>query len=193
MESVYLRALETDDVDRTYKWHNDRELYRTMGEFHYVSRTTDEEWLRKKQAFSTSEVNLAICLTNTRSTSAISTFETSTGSPATPSFGFFRRARPAIQGVWPGSRSRVDEHAFEDLGLLRTYCVVLGDDRPAIRAYEKCGFVDGRKAAEAFLRRGTVQGLLGHGACAPTIFRPTARDTHRQQISGNGQNDNEVR
>ena len=59
MESVYLRALELDDLDRTYKWHNDRELYRAMGEFHYVSRATEEEWLRKKQVFSTNEVNLA--------------------------------------------------------------------------------------------------------------------------------------
>ena len=63
METIYLRALEHNDLDRTYKWHNDHELYRTMGVFHYASRATDEEWLRKKQMFSDEEVNLAICLT----------------------------------------------------------------------------------------------------------------------------------
>ena len=34
-----------------------------MGVFHYASRASDEEWLRKKQMFSDEEVNLAICLT----------------------------------------------------------------------------------------------------------------------------------
>ena len=63
MKPVYLRALELDDLDRTYKWHNDSELYKTIGVFQvYVHRTTDEEWLRKKLAFSNEEVNLAICL-----------------------------------------------------------------------------------------------------------------------------------
>jgi len=64
MEPVYLRALELDDLERTYKWHNDPEMYRTLGgAFHHVSHVTEEEWLRKMVVSSPNEVNLAICLT----------------------------------------------------------------------------------------------------------------------------------
>ena len=65
MEPVYLRALELGDLDRTYKWHNDPELYKKLvGSFHYFSRATEEEWLQKKQVYSPQEVDLAICLTD---------------------------------------------------------------------------------------------------------------------------------
>jgi RimJ/RimL family protein N-acetyltransferase len=63
MEPVYLRALELEDLERTWKWHNDPELYETLqGTFHHVSRATEEDWLRKKVVYSPQELNLAICL-----------------------------------------------------------------------------------------------------------------------------------
>jgi hypothetical protein len=63
MKSIFLRSLELDDLDRTCKWHNDPELYNTLaGVFRYVSRATEEEWFRKKQALSQEKANLDKCL-----------------------------------------------------------------------------------------------------------------------------------
>ena len=59
---VYLRPLAQDDLDRVLKWHNDPELYSTLGgHFRYVSREAETEWLRRRLE-ARDEVNLAICL-----------------------------------------------------------------------------------------------------------------------------------
>lgn len=63
---VYLRALDISDLERSYKWHSDPDLYKSLlSPFRFASRSAEEEWLRKKSAFSNEEVNLAICLTET--------------------------------------------------------------------------------------------------------------------------------
>ena len=170
MESVYLRALETDDLERTYKWHNDRELYRTMGEFHYVSRTTDEEWLRKKQAFSTNEVNLAICLTGSsqhigniylRNIDWIARnaeLRIFIGEPDQRSQGYGRAAVRALV-----------KHAFEDLGLVRLYLIVIDGNDAARRAYEKCGFVVEGKFRKHFFNQGQFKDCWVMGLCADDL------------------------
>jgi len=64
LKLVYLRAFELTDLERTYKWHNDPGLYESVcGAYRYISRTSEKEWLENKSAFSNTELNLAICLT----------------------------------------------------------------------------------------------------------------------------------
>src|ERR1035438_203259 len=59
---VYLRPLAQDDLDRVLNWHNDAELYSSLGgHFRYVSREAETEWLRRRVE-ARDEVNLAICL-----------------------------------------------------------------------------------------------------------------------------------
>ena len=170
MESVYLRALELDDLDRTHKWHSDRELYRTMGEFHYVSRATEEEWLRKKQAFSTSEVNLAVCLTDSSQhignvylrnidwVARHAELRIFLGEPDLRSKGYGQAAIRLLM-----------THAFEDLGLLRIYLFVLEDNQSAIRAYEKCGFVMEGKLRRHFFGEGRFKDYLIMGLCTDDL------------------------
>ena len=65
-EPVVLRSLEPGDVERTHRWHNSPALYEFLASpFRYVSRATEEEWLARRGAYSTSEVNLAICVRDT--------------------------------------------------------------------------------------------------------------------------------
>jgi RimJ/RimL family protein N-acetyltransferase len=174
MESVYLRALELDDLDRTYKWHNDRELYKTIGVFHPVSRATDQEWLHKKQAYSNDEVNLAICVT--------------TNSEHSEHIGniYLRNidwiARTAELRIFigePDQRSKgygqaairlLIRHAFDDLGLLRVYLFVYDDNKAAIRSYEKCGFVIEGKLRKHFFIAGKFKDCLVMGICADDLI-----------------------
>jgi len=153
MEPVYLRALESDDLERTHKWHNDHRMYNIMGgTFHYVSRATEEEWLRKKQAYSPQEVSLAICLTETSQ---------HIGNIYLRAIDWI--ARHAELQIWigePDQRSRgygyaaislFLKYAFDTLGLRRIYLYVL-EGNPSIRLYEKCGFiVEGKLRKHAFI------------------------------------------
>ena len=170
MESVYLRALELDDLDRTYKWHNDQALYRTMGVFHFVSRGTDAEWLRKKQAFSNEEVNLAICLTeNSQHIGNIylrnidwiarhGELRILIGEPDQRSKGYGQAAIRLLI-----------KHAFQDLGLLRLYLFVLEDNKAALRAYETCGFILEGKLRKQFFGEGKFKDYMIMGLCADDL------------------------
>jgi RimJ/RimL family protein N-acetyltransferase len=153
MEPVYLRALELGDMERTHKWHNDQRMYRIMGGvFHYVSRATEEEWLRKKQAYSPQEVSLAVCLTENSQ---------HIGNVYLRNIDWI--ARHAEIQIWigePDERSKgygsaafrlMIEYAFHNLGLRRLYGFILEDNKPSIRMFEKCGFVvEGRLRKHAF-------------------------------------------
>lgn len=50
MEPVYLRALEIEDLERTYKWHNDASLYKISGSpFRFISKSAEKAWLTRKK------------------------------------------------------------------------------------------------------------------------------------------------
>jgi UDP-4-amino-4,6-dideoxy-N-acetyl-beta-L-altrosamine N-acetyltransferase len=167
MESVYLRVLELGDLDRTYKWHNDPELYRTMGVFHYVSRATDEEWLRKKQAFSTSEVNLAICLSsNSQHIGDIYLRNIDWIARHAELHVFIAEPDQRSKGYGQAAVRLLIKHAFQNLGLQRLHLLVLEDNKPAIKVYEKCGFVvEGRLRRHVF-KNGKFKDVLFMGLCA---------------------------
>lgn len=166
-EPVYLRALEVQDLERTHKWHNDPCLYETLvGPFRYVARSSEEEWLRRKVAYSPDQVNLAICLADTGD---------HIGNIYLQKIDWMARsAELAIFIGDPGCRSRgygssalrqIIGHAFNDLGLLRVYLSVLEDNAVAIRAYEKCGFiVEGRLRKHAF-KQGHFKDIVLMGVC----------------------------
>jgi len=174
MESVYLRALEIGDLDRTHKWHNDPELYRTMGIFHYVSRATDEEWLRKRQAFSTSELNLAICLTSdSQHIGNIYLRNIDWIARNAELRIFIGDQEQRSKGLGQAAIRLLIKHAFQDLGLMRLYLFVLEDNEPAIRAYEKCGFVIEGNLRKHFFNEGRLKNYLVMGLCADDLSERT--------------------
>jgi RimJ/RimL family protein N-acetyltransferase len=168
MESVYLRALELDDLERTHRWHNDPTLYETLvGPFRHVNRTSEEEWLRQKQSFPSQEVNLAICLASD---------STHIGNAYLRDIDWIAR-RAEVSGLFiaePGQRSHgygkaslrlLIGHAFGDLGLLRLYAFCLETNQPIQRVLEACGFaVEGKMRRHAF-KAGEFQDVLVFGLC----------------------------
>jgi RimJ/RimL family protein N-acetyltransferase len=150
---VFLRALDESDLERTYRWHNDPELYHTLVDgFHFVSKQAERDWLAKQVSYSQSEVSLAICL-----------------SPGGEHIGnvYLRSINPAsrnaVLGIFIGEKDyqrhgfgrqalcETLRHAFNDLGLQRVYFEVLADNEPAIRLYEKVGFrTEGRLRSHVF-------------------------------------------
>lgn len=168
---MYLHAPEAEDLERTWKWHNDPELYKTLlGTFHYVSRATEEDWLGKKLIYSPQELNLAICL---RSDSQ------HIGNVYLRSIDWFARHGEVelflgevvhrSKGYGQAAMRLLVKYAFHDLGLVRLYSPILEDNEPSIRMFEKCGFVlEGKLRKHAFkdgrLKDVLVMGLVAENA-----------------------------
>jgi len=166
MEPVYIRALELDDLERTYRWHNNPEIYKTMGVFHHVSRATDEEWLHKKAAFSNTELNLAICLTNgSQHIGNIYLRNIEWIARNAELRIFIGELDQTSKGYGQAAVRLLIQHAFRDLGLVRVYLFVLEDNKAAIKAYEKCGFVIEGKLRKHFFNEGKFHNLLVMGLC----------------------------
>jgi len=173
---VYLRALDEQDLERTLRWHNDPELYRTLVDgFRLVSKISEHEWLAKRTSYSPSEVNLAICL-----------------SPGDKHIGniYLRPinlvSRHAVLGIFIGEQahrghgyghqaiSQALTHAFDDLGLERVYFEVLPDNKKAIQLYERVGFkTEGRLRNHVF-KEGKFKDVLVMGILR-TEFKTTKR------------------
>jgi RimJ/RimL family protein N-acetyltransferase len=61
-ESIYLRMLEQDDWQFTYKWHNDPDLQRfTCGPMRIVSKEIEQAWVQSVVSDNRKDIYLAIC------------------------------------------------------------------------------------------------------------------------------------
>jgi RimJ/RimL family protein N-acetyltransferase len=167
-ESVYLRHLNLDDLDRVYRWHNNPDLYETLvATFRHVSRIAEEEWFRKKIAYSTQEVNLAICLTTNSQHIGNIYLQDIDWVTRHASIGIFL-GEPDEQSKGYGMAATVlaIKHAFQDLGLNRVYATILADNKAVIKLSEKVGFVvEGRLRKHCF-KNGEFKDLLMIGICA---------------------------
>ena len=165
---VFLRALQASDLERTLRWHNDPELYRQLvGPFRFVSPEAEQTWLAKKCAFSSDEVNLAICLEGTGEHIGNIYLRAIDWIARHGEVGIFI-AEPARQSRGSGQAALglLIRHAFGDLGLRRLYLWVLEDNARAIRAYEKCGFAVEGKLRRHVFKHGRLHNLLVMGLCA---------------------------
>lgn len=145
---VYLRGIESADVERIMKWHNCKELYDNLvGVFRYVNRQNEEEWIINVSKASNNYINLAICIIGTNE---------HIGNIYLRNIDWI--SRNAEMHIFIGDmmyRSKgygfhawclLMDYAFKTLGLNRLYCHVLSSNEKAIKLYEKCNF--------------TVEGLL---------------------------------
>lgn len=167
MEPVYLRSLESSDLDLCYQWHSDKSLYETLwGPFHYVSRQSVASWLDRKIAYSNEEMNFAMCARETGK---------HIGNIYLRSINWIcRHAELSIfigeqaergKGFGQSAVRQLVFYAFNDLGLNKVYLDVLADNHPAIHIYEKCGFrVEGTLKNHAF-KNGAWKDVVVMGVC----------------------------
>jgi len=167
-EPVFLRALAMGDLNRTLKWHNDPALYATLGgAFRPVSRAVEREWLRRKRAFTSGEINLAICAAKTGlHVGNIYLRNLDWVARRGEVHIFIGDRKHRRKGYGQSAVRQLAEQAFRTLGLQRLYLLVLADNAAAIKTYEKCGFVvEGRLRRHAF-KGGRFKDMLAMGRCA---------------------------
>jgi RimJ/RimL family protein N-acetyltransferase len=158
MEPVYLRALEVEDLERTHKWHNDPSLF--------VSRSTEEHWLKQKCAFSKNEVNLAICLKDTNDhIGNIYLRDIDWISRRGTLHIFIGDAENRGKGYGQSAIRQLISYAFDELNLHKISLTILTDNEVARHMYEKCGFtVEGTLKRHVY-KNGQYKDAIFIGLC----------------------------
>ena len=130
------------DLERTWKWHNDAELYANLGgTFRPTSRASEEEWLRQMTAWSTGRRPGNLCKGSGGACWQYLPSVIDWNSRRAELHIFI--GEPACRGRGLGdcqTAVRLVDYAFNQLGLRRIYLEVLAENASAIRVYEKCGF-----------------------------------------------------
>ncbi len=171
LDSVYLRSLEPEDLERVHAWHNDPAMYESlMGTFHYVSRPTVENWLRSKCVFSDREINLAICLkSNSQHIGNIYLRDIDHVSRHGLAHIFIGESQERGKRYGQQATRMLVEYAFNELALHRVYTYVLEDNIASIRMFEKCGFAVEGKMRNHVYKRGVYRDVVILGVCAGDV------------------------
>jgi RimJ/RimL family protein N-acetyltransferase len=171
MTLVYLRSLEVTDLDRTYKWHSNADLYKYLiGTFHFIGRETEEDWLRKKQIYSPNEVNLAICLReDDQHIGNLYLRNIDWVARHAELHIFIGESNKRSMGYGQDAVSLLVEYAFKELGLLRIHLLVLAENKRAIRVYEKCGFVIEGLLRKHVFKGGEFKDAIYMGLCSSDL------------------------
>jgi len=141
--SVYLRSLEVTDIEKCHKWHNDHDLNRYFGSaFRFVSHFSEEEWIRKKVAYSLTEINLAICLTSTQEHIGNAYIRDINWVNRNAEIHIFIGEKNLRgRGYGTAALHLIIKHCFYDINLERLYLHVFKENIAAIKCYLKTGFV----------------------------------------------------
>jgi len=184
---VYLRALELGDLERTYKWHSDPDLYKTIGgTFRFSSRHSEEDWLRKKAAFSNNELNLAICLVETgehigniymRNIDWVARSGDLTGIMI--GVAEYQKRGYAFNAIY-----LIIKHAFKDLGLHRLTGFMLADNAASIRLMDKLNFKREGLMRQASFKEGVYRDVYMYSQLANEFFELEEKLNKLPQISG---------
>jgi RimJ/RimL family protein N-acetyltransferase len=151
-----------DDLERAHRWHSDPDLYeKLVGPFRHVSQAAEEEWLRRKVAYTQQEVNLAICLAaDSRHIGNIYLRSIDWICRHGEVSLFIGAAGEQAKGYGTAALGLLVQHAFHDLGLLRLYALILEENRPSLRMCEKCGFIVEGKLRRHAYKAGTFKDIL---------------------------------
>ena len=164
-DKVCLRALTLSDLDRVLGWHNNPELYATLGgHYRYVSREAESEWFRRRLE-ARDEVNLAICRAEGQEHIGNIYLRNIDWVHRNAELHIFL-AEEKHRGRGYGSAAvrLLVKYAFEDLGLMRVYLHTLARNSAAIKSYRKCGF-----NLEGTLKKHAFKNEIGRASCRERV------------------------
>ena len=139
-DTIYLRKLEEADLDRTWHWINQPDIYTAMGTLVPISRTAQKRWFEKLDSSDT-KIVFAICLHDG---------DQHVGNVSLDLIDHrHRNARLAIFIAEPGLRDQgigtramhlLIEYAFDLLNLHRLYCKTTAGNPAVLEFYRRLGF-----------------------------------------------------
>lgn len=168
MNQIYLRALDTSDIERTYNWHNDKLLYENLGnQFRFVSKYSEQKWIEEKANFLLNEINLAICLNETNQ---------HIGNIYVRNIDWVSK-NAELSGILIGEKEFRSKgygskaldlmifHCFIDIGIRKLYAYILEKNVPSIKTFKKCGFNKEGCLIKHVFKNGNFENLLIYGLC----------------------------
>ena len=168
MSKIFLRALEIGDLERTYKWHSDENLFKTLGgPFRHVSMAAEKDWLLNKEKFSNLEINLAICLIDTHQHIGIISVRDIDWISRNGNLAGIFIGEPEFRGQGFGTDAlkSIVKHCFFDLGLNRIYAQILESNIASQKMFEVCGFkIEGKLRQHSF-KDGKFNNVILVGLC----------------------------
>ena len=164
-EPVYLRALEQRDIEKTYKWHNSPELYRTIvGPYFFVSREAERLWLDKQCKYSDKEINLAICEVESDEHIGNIYLRSIDWIARTGALNvFIGEVEKQSHGYGDSAVRQLIDYAFRTLNLRKIYLRVLSDNLNAIKLYKKLGFIVEGELKSHVYKNGKYRNVLMMG------------------------------
>lgn len=140
-ELIYLRRLEKTDLERTWHWVNQPEIYNAIGILAPVSATAQQRWYEELDK-SDSKIVFAVCLRDG---------DQHVGNVSLDQIDRrHRHARLAIfvaepdhrgQGIGTRAMRLLIAYAFDFMNLNRLYCKTTAGNPAVISFYERLGFV----------------------------------------------------
>jgi RimJ/RimL family protein N-acetyltransferase len=165
---LFLRILEPDDLERVYKWHNDEHLYRDLiGTHRFVSRATVGKWLEQKSAFSSTEINFAICLREDSKhigNAYIRDINWTDRNGVGPHL-FIGDSEQRHKGYGKQAMNLILNYAFTTMGLNRLYGTIVGHNEASLRMCHSVGFVEEGKLRQHIYQDGQFKDVLFVGVC----------------------------
>ncbi|MBD5356429.1 MAG: GNAT family N-acetyltransferase [Bacteroides sp.] len=167
-QRVYLRALNPDDYQTSYKWRNDPEIQKMVGgHSHFVSIETERQWVQNVMN-SKDKIVLAICLCEN---------DKYIGNAMLQEIDWINRTAHAPvmigdktewhKGYAMEARMLMLKFAFEERNLRRIFAYILESNLPSIKLQERCGFKKEGVLRESVYKNGryhnqVIMGLLKH-------------------------------
>lgn len=158
---IYLRKLEDSDLDRTWKWINDPDIFFAIGVQAPVTKTAQKRWFNKLDA-SYSKIVFAICLNEEDKHVGNVSLDLIDHRHRNARLSIFI-ADPELRGKSIGMRAMklLIEYAFDFLNLHRLYCKTTVGNEKALAFYKKLGFqVEGQLREHEFVQGGYVGKIM---------------------------------
>ena len=164
-ERVYLRPLDSGDLERCLRWINDPVLRVNLGRHRPMSRAMETEWLAG-QYKGESELSFAVVLIDGDCHIGNVGLHGIDSKNRLAEFGILIGESDAWgQGYGTEAGRLMLAHSFDELGLHRVMLRVFPFNERAIRVYEKLGFRE-----EGCLRDSLFQGGVFHDTILMSIL-----------------------
>jgi len=160
---VRLRGAERSDLEQFVKWVNDPEVTAGLTLFLPMSSVDEEKWFENAMQRPQAEKPLVVDMKDGENWRLI-------GNSSFFDFDWFSRV--AEVGIMIGDKTIWNQgygtevmtlllrHGFATLNLHRVYLRVYADNKRAIRAYEKAGFVHEGRLRQAVYKHGEYKDIL---------------------------------
>lgn len=159
-----LRELERVDLERINKWRNDPYLIACLGApYRFINEDVDQRWYDKYLNTRSNSVRCAIVDETDEILGLISLMDIDSINRSASLHIMIGGHENRGKGIGTFAVQAMIDHAFNNLNLRRIELGVLENNIPAIRLYEKCGFIKEGLKRESNYKNGRYVGLIMMG------------------------------